>query len=418
MKKLFVYADFDWLDTPQLIGELTCESVRGGETYGFAYDKDWLAKNGDIFLSEDLQNFPGVQYTRPDRDIFACFSDALPDRWGRTLLNRREQIAAAEEKRPVRRLTSFDYLMGIDDASRMGGFRFAETKGGKFINCDSSLRVPPLANVRELMHAAQEIEASEEKHLLPSKKWLDQLLHPGTSLGGARPKASILDEDGSLTVAKFPSRKDDYDVGLWEHFCHIMGRKVGLNVASTRTISGQNYHILLSKRFDRDKNGKRIHFASALTLLGLTDGDNASTGYGYPDIVDFIIQYGSNVEQNLEELYRRVAFYIVVGNSDDHFRNHGFLLTRKGWELSPAYDINPTLSIEQSLLINKSTSESDLNILLESAGDYLLSNDKANSIISEVKTAMKSWRQEARRLGLPQRDIDMFAPRFDKWILC
>ena len=415
MKTLYVYADFDWLETPQLIGELTYDSVRGSETYGFSYDKEWLVKYGDTFLSEDLQNYPGIQYTRPERDIFACFSDALPDRWGRTLLNRREQIAASEEKRPVRRLASFDYLMGIDDESRMGGFRFAETPGGKFINCEASLRVPPLASVREIMHAAHEIETSEEKHLLPSKKWLAQLLHPGTSLGGARPKASVIDEDGRLTVAKFPSRKDAYDVGLWEHFCHVMGRKAGINVAETNTFSGEDYHILLSKRFDRNVTGKRIHFASALTLLGLNDGDNASTGYGYTDIVDFIIQHGSNVEQNLEELYRRVAFYIIVGNSDDHFRNHGFLLTRKGWELSPAYDINPTLYDNQSLLINRTTSESDLNILLASAGDYMLSTEKAKTIIDEVKSAMKSWRSEARRLGLPQRDIDMFAPRFDKW---
>lgn len=413
MKKLYVYADFDWLDTPQLIGELSYDSVRGNETYGFSYDKEWLAKYGEVFLSEDLPNFPSIQYSRPERDIFACFSDALPDRWGRTLLNRREQIAAAEDKRPVRRLTSFDYLIGIDDASRMGGFRFTETPSGKFINCEASLRVPPLASVRELMNAAHEIEASEEKHLLPSKKWLAQLLHPGTSLGGARPKASVIDEDGRLTVAKFPSRKDDYDVGLWEHFCHVIGRKAGLNVAETSTIPGEDYHILLSKRFDRNDSGKRIHFASALTLLGLTDGDNASTGYGYPDIVDFIIQNGSNVKQNLEELYRRVVFYIIVGNSDDHFRNHGFLLTRKGWKLSPAYDINPTLADSQSLLINRSTSKSDLNILLESAGDYMLATEKAKTIIDEVKSAMKSWRNEARRLGLPQRDIEMFATRFD-----
>ena len=415
MKKLYVYADFDWLETPQLIGELTYDSVRGSETYGFSYDKEWLAKYGDVFLSEDLQNYPGIQYTRPEKDIFACFSDALPDRWGRTLLNRREQIAASEEKRPVRRLASLDYLMGIDDESRMGGFRFAETPGGKFINCEASLRVPPLASVREIMHAAHEIETSEEKHLLPSKKWLAQLLHPGTSLGSARPKASVIDEDGRLTVAKFPSRKDAYDVGLWEHFCHVMGRKAGINVAETNTISGEDYHILLSKRFDRNVTGKRIHFASALTLLGLNDGDNASTGYGYTDIVDFIIQHGSNVEQNLEELYRRVAFYIIIGNSDDHFRNHGFLLTRKGWELSPAYDINPTLSDNQSLLINSSTSESNLDVLLESAGEYMLSIEKAKDIIAEVKSAMKLWRSEARKLGLPQRDIDMFAPRFDKW---
>lgn len=237
MRSIFVYGDFDWLETPQLIGELSCDSVRGSETYGFSYDKEWLAKYGDVFLSENLQNYTGIQYTRPERDIFACFSDALPDRWGRTLLNRREQIAAADEKRVVRRLTSFDYLMGIDDASRIGGFRFAETPGGKFINCEESLRVPPLANVRELMRAAHEIELSEEKHLLPSKKWLAQLLHPGTSLGGARPKASVIDEDGSLTVAKFPSRKDDYDVAQWEHFCHAMGRKVSNRLYSFFRIS-------------------------------------------------------------------------------------------------------------------------------------------------------------------------------------
>lgn len=251
---------------------------------------------------------------------------------------------------------------------------------------------------------------------MPSKKWLAQLLHPGTSLGGARPKASVIDEDGSQTVAKFPSRKDDYDVAQWEHFCHVMGRKAGLNVAETRTIDGDKYHILLSKRFDRTTDGKRIHFASALTLLGLTNGDNETTGYGYTDIVDFIVQHGCNVEQNLEELYRRVAFYIIVGNSDDHFRNHGFLLTRKGWELSPAYDINPTLSGSQSLLINRNTSESNIDILLESAGDYMLSSAKAQGIINNVRDAMKSWRNEARKQGLPQRDIDMFAPRFDKWI--
>ena len=417
MRSIFVFGDFDWLETPQLIGELSCDSVRGSETYGFSYDKEWLAKYGGVFLSEDLQTYTGIQYTRPERDIFASFSDALPDRWGRTLLKRREQIVATDEKRAVRRLTSFDYLMGIDDASRMGGFRFAETPGGKFINCEESLRVPPLASVRELMRAAHEIELSEEKHLLPSKKWLAQLLHPGTSLGGARPKASVIDENGSLTVAKFPSRKDDYDIAQWEHFCHVMGRKAGLNVAETRIIDGGGYHILLSKRFDRNSDGRRIHFASALTLLGLTDGDNASTGYGYTDIVDFIIQHGSNVEQNLEELYRRVAFYIIVGNSDDHFRNHGFLLTRKGWELSPAYDINPTLADNQSLLINRSTSESNLDILLSSATEYMLPAIKARNIIDDVKKTMKSWRTEACRLGVPQRDIDMFAPRFDRWLL-
>lgn len=416
MQSLYVYADFDWLQQPQLIGTLMCDTVRGSEIYGFAYDAEWLARYGDIMLSDDLHSYPGVQYTRPGRDIFACFSDALPDRWGRTLLKRREQIAAAEEGRAVRRLTSFDYLKGLDDASRMGGLRFTEIPGGPFINSEARLRMPPVSDVRSLMYAANEIEQCEYKHLLPPKKWLVQLLQPGTSLGGARPKASVLDESGRLMIAKFPSRYDHYDVGLWEHFCHVMGRKAGLCVAETRTIESGGYHILLSRRFDRTDDCRRKHFASALTLLGLADGDNSTTGYGYTDIVDFIIKQGSNVEHNLRELYRRVAFYIVVGNSDDHFRNHGFLLTPKGWELSPAYDINPTLEDNQSLLINRNTSASDLDILLQSSSDYMLSPRAAKDIIDDVRGAMKSWRQEAGRLGLPQRDIEMFGARFDKWI--
>lgn len=416
MKRLYVYADFDWLDEAELMGELTCDTVRGNETYGFSFAREWLAQHGDVFFGEDLRNYPGVQYTSPEKDIFSCFSDALPDRWGRTLLNRREQIVASEEKRPVRRLNSFDYLMGIDDESRMGGFRFSEIPGGKYINCDASLRVPPLANVSELMQAAHEIEASEELHVLPSKRWLMQLLRPGTSLGGARPKATVKDDDGNLAVAKFPSRKDDYDVALWEHFCHVMGRKAGINVADTHVVSGGQYNILLSKRFDRTGAGRRKHFASALTLLGLNDGDNASTGCGYTDIVDFIVRCGCDVKNNLEELYRRVAFNIIVGNSDDHFRNHGFILTQKGWELSPAYDINPTLCEEQSLLINRETNKSDLDILLKSAGEYMLSADVAARIIAEVKTSMKTWRGEAAKLKLSRRDADMFAPRFDKWL--
>lgn len=415
MKKLYVYADFDWFDNPELVGELSHDSVRGTDTYSFSYNKNWLAEHGDVFLSDNLQNFSGMQYTQPGKEVFACFSDALPDRWGRTLLTRREQIAANDEKRPVRRLTSFDYLMGIDDASRMGGFRFAETPGGKFINTEPSWRVPPLTSIRELMQAAREIEASEEKHLLPQKKWLLQLLHPGTSLGGARPKATVVDENGALTVAKFPSRKDDYDVALWEHFCHVMARRCGINVAETRVIPGEEYHILLSKRFDR-KGEKRIHFASALTMLGLTDGDNATTGYGYTDIADFIIQHGADVQANLEELYRRVAFNIIVGNSDDHFRNHGFLLTRKGWVLSPAYDINPTLSEHQSLLINCSTDASDLNILLQSADEYMIDQQRANIIITKVKAMMSGWKVQARALGIPQRDIEAIAPRIDNWL--
>lgn len=414
MKKLYVYADFDWLKEVELIGELGYESLRGSDSYSFIFNGDWLKKHGDLFLSDDLNNYPGQQYTQPDKDIFGCFSDALPDRWGRTLLLRREQITASEENRPARRLSSFDFLMGIDDFSRMGGFRFKENKEGDFINVNESLKIPPLTDIRELSAASAEIEKSEEENILPDRKWIAQLVQPGSSLGGARPKASVVDTDKTLFVAKFPSRKDDYDAGLWEHFCHLLAKKAGLNAAETKVLAtGEKYHTLLSRRFDRTPDGKRIHFASAMTLLGLSDGDNAASGHGYLDIVDFIIQNCTNVKDNLQELYRRVAFNISIGNSDDHFRNHGFLLTAKGWRLSPAYDMNPTLNEYQSLLISSTSNRADLNILLEASEDYMLNHKIAERIISEVVGAVEGWRELAVRLGASKREMDMFAGVLD-----
>lgn len=418
MNRLFVYGDFDWLETSVLIGELGYESLRGSDSYSFEFDKGWLAKYGNIFLSADINNFPGLQYTQPGKDIFGCFSDALPDRWGRTLLNRREQILAAEEKRPVRRLSSFDYLVGIDDFSRMGSFRLKENPEGEFINCEDYLRIPPITDIRTLVVASMEFERSEEKNLLPEKKWIQQLVHPGTSLGGARPKAGVVDEEGKLCVAKFPSRRDDYDVALWEHHSHLLAKEAGVTAAVTRVInSGDKYHVLLSKRFDRTEEGRRIHFASAMTLLGLTDGCDAKSGNGYLDIVDFILQNCCDVNENLRQLYRRVAFNIAIGNSDDHFRNHGFLLTPRGWTLAPAYDMNPTLSEYQSLLINSSTNESNLQILLDSSEEYMISREEALTIITEVLKGISKWQGIAVGLGISKREIDMFRHVYSKGLL-
>lgn len=415
MRKLYVYADFDWLKEIEFVGELGYESLRGSDSYCFTYDKEWLKRHADLILSDDLNNYPGQQHTLPGKDIFGCFSDALPDRWGRTLLLRREQIMASEEGRPVRRLSSFDFLTGIDDASRMGGFRFKEEPSGEFICVRESLKIPPLTDIRELVAASKEFEKSEEANILPDRKWLKQLVQPGSSLGGARPKASVTDAAKALYVAKFPSRKDDYDVGLWEHLVHLLAAEAGICAASTQLIStGEGHHTLLSRRFDRTQEGRRIHFASAMTLLGLTDGDDAATGYGYLDIVDFILRGCTDVDANLWELYRRVAYSICIGNSDDHFRNHGFLLTPKGWTLSPAYDMNPTLNDHQSLLISASSNKSDLGILLDACEDYMLDAHEACRIITEVVNATREWRRLAVRLGASKREMDMFGGVFER----
>ncbi|MFY9116319.1 MAG: type II toxin-antitoxin system HipA family toxin [Bacteroidales bacterium] len=415
MKKTLVYADFDWLKEITLVGELSYQSIRGSDSYGFTFDDEWLIKYGSLFLSADLNNYPGLQYTQPGKDIFGCFSDVLPDRWGRTLLNRREQILAAEENRPARRLSSYDYLIGIDDFSRMGGFRFKEQVEHDFINKNSRFTIPPIASIRSLFQASQEIERSEESSQLPDKKWLTQLIQPGTSLGGARPKASVIDENKRLYMAKFPSRKDDYDCGLWEHFCHLLAQKAGIHTAQSQVLSlSEKYHTFLSRRFDRTDSGKRIHFASALTALGFSDGDSASSGHGYPDIVDFIVQNCTDVETNLQELFRRVAFNICIANSDDHFRNHGFILTARGWTLSPAYDMNPSLNKYQSLLISKSSNKADLSILLNASEDYMLYKTTAEQIISQVVTVVKNWQPLATRLGITKREMDTFGEVFKK----
>ena len=414
METLYIYADFDWLDKPELIGRLTYERLRGNGTYGFGFDNDWLKNHSDILISEEVGNFSGFQYSQEEH-VFGFVSDTLPDRWGRRLLERKEQAEAIEEKRPKRTLYSYDYLVGIDDFLRMGALRLKKDPDGEFLNSDSRLIVPPLTSIKELTIAAQEYEKSDEANELPEEKWIRQLAHPGTSLGGARPKANVVDEKEHLWIAKFPSRKDVYDMALWEHLCHFLAKEAGINVAETNLIPAGNdgYHALLSKRFDRTDDGKRIHFASAMTMTGLTDGDNHETGHGYLDIVDFIIKGCCDVDENLSELYRRVAFNICVGNSDDHFRNHGFLLTKKGWTLSPAYDLNPTDSMTQSLLIDNDSNESSLKRLLSACDDYYVSSETAERILSEVATAISRWEIIAKKLQISDTEANRFAWRFD-----
>ena len=359
---LCVYLDCSLSDSPQFLGQLYREVLRGVPKYAFEFDKQWLKNHANIRLSADLENFSGRQYVPRGTDMFGCFSDAMPDRWGRLLMNRREQLDAQKQNRQPKTLTAFDLLSGVDDYSRIGGFRFKTDPDGPFLNEEGILSIPPLTDLRVLMQSAQAIEDSELKNCLPEEKWLQQLLKPGSSLGGARPKATVRDENGDLWIAKFPSRSDDHDLEAWEQFAYLMARKAGIRTAETKLLDiNEQSHVLLIKRFDRNGT-KRMHFASSMTLLGLKDGDGAATGNGYLDIAGTIIENCVEVEHNLEELFRRVAFNICIGNTDDHFRNHGFLLLKKGWTLSPAYDLNPTINRYQSLLINDYTASSSIDI--------------------------------------------------------
>lgn len=411
--KLYVYADWVGLEKPAQIGALQYDRKGADEVYSFCFNNIWLSKHKDLFLSADLGNWSGWQYPAEKNVIPGMFADVMPDRWGRLLLRRREQLLAQKENRSARQLSSYDMLMLIHDKGRMGGLRFKTDPQGEFINNDAYLSTPPFTKLRDLEYWCDEFEEREDRKLPPEEKWLANLIVPSTGLGGARPKANILDEKGGLNIAKFPSHDDTEDKELWEHFAHLMARHCGINTAETRLLEGKKNHILLSRRFDRDEIGRRIHIASAMTLLGLKDGCNANTGNGYLDIVDFILQNTGNPEKDIRELYRRVAFNICIGNSDDHFRNHSFLLAEDGWTLSPAYDINPTNNRSQALLISKDSSMADLKTLMDASDDYMIDKEDAKSIIYDVQMKFRDWRKVARQLQIPNMEITTYEDRFD-----
>ena len=415
MKRITVYADFDFLASPQEIGTLGYERVRGKDHFVFEYSHEWLKQHGGIVLSGDLMNVPSLQHSHGTDSVFGFVKDSFPDRWGRLLLDRRERLKAQAEGRSVRVLTNYDYLIGIEDFTRMGGIRYKGEDSDNYINASDKYLVPPLESLRDLCDACHEIELAEERNELPEQRWLDQLIDPGTSLGGARPKANVIDTDGKLYVAKFPSKKDLENTELIEHFSHQLAATAGINVANTCTVKiSKDRDLLLSKRFDRTSDGKRIHFASAMSLLGFDDGAGSSTGNGYLDIVDFILQGCTDVRQNLRELYRRAAFNVMFGNTDDHFRNHGFLLTPKGWTLSPAYDINPGAKSHQCLLIDSYTELSDINVLLSTSENYMLERQEAIEIIEEVRAAIKDWRKTATELQISPKLLASYSIRWDE----
>ncbi len=414
MENLEIQGEFDWGDHPLKIGDLLYDQIRGAAAYTFTFSKDWLQAHRNISLSGDLQNFVGPQHK--SKSIFAFLSDALPNRWGRKLIDKRERILAEKEKRPVKVLNDFDYMISLDDYSRMGALRFK--KENSIVGTSSECPVPPLANLREFVDIAHEYEKSEMTGKSPKDEWIMNLFRQGSSLGGARPKANIIDEHENLCIAKIPSLSDDYDIAIWEHFAHCMAKKCGIDVAETRLVklSGIKHHVLLSKRFDR-YGGKRVHFASAMTLANLHDGCDALTNNGYIDIVDCIVGNTGIVDVNktLLELYRRVAFNIAIGNHDDHFRNHGFLLSKDGWQLSPAYDLNPTNYRTQSLLISSNSNESSLDILLNACEEYMLSHTEASAIIDDVQDCMRTWQDVAAKCGISKTEQKRFAQRFENY---
>ena len=416
-KNMYVYADWLGLNGPVLIGNLSAESIRGNEVFSFEYDDNWLHSDKLFILDPDLYYYSGPQYLQDDKPNFGVFLDSSPDRWGRVLMRRREALLARMENRPQKNLMQSDYLLGVYDEHRMGAMRFKESPDGPFLNDNMEMAAPPWTSLRELEYASLQLEKDDSVEDPDYLKWLNLLTAPGSSLGGARPKASVLDKNNHLWIAKFPSRNDDVDAGGWEMVVHDLAVNSGISMpdATVQKFSGNRY-TYISKRFDRRPGNKRIHFASAMTMLGRKDGDNYSIGLSYLDIAGFIMQSGdkNQVNADLQELWKRVVFNILVKNTDDHLRNHGFLLGENGWKLTPAFDINPVpTGTGLTLNITDEDNSLDPELALEVAEFFRLDAATAKDTINDIKKSIKNWHNIATQYCLSKREQDLMSAAFE-----
>ena len=412
IEKVYVYEN--WKDaTPNKIGTLFVDGTKGKEVISFEYDETWLADADEkLVFDPDLALFRGRQYAPLDKSMFGIFADSCPDRWGQTLMKRREAILAKREKRKPRRLTTLDFLLGVYDETRMGALRFAEQEDGPFIANDKDLATPPWTTLRKLENASLAFEKDEDGD---SEKWLRQLLAPGSSLGGARPKASVVAPDNSLWIAKFPSKYDDINKGAWEMVVHDLAVMCGLNVPEARLENfSKSGSTFLVKRFDR-KGSRRIHYASAMTLLGKSDGAKADDGSSYLELVSIIRGYGATPKKDLQELWKRIVFNMAVSNTDDHLRNHGFLLSAEGWKLSPLFDVNPDSDGETlSLNVDENNNLIDFELALSVAKQYDMPEKQAAKVLNEIKNVVeKNWRRLAQQYGLGRSEMERMSPAFD-----
>lgn len=407
--KIWVYADWEFLEETRLMGLLTSQRMRGKEIFSFEYAEKWMnQQNPILFLDPHLGFYKGKQYLLEEKNNFGIFLDSSPDRWGRLLMRRREAWQAQQEGRDERTLFESDFLLGVFDGHRMGGVRFKLCEDGPFMNDQKKMATPPWTSLRELAYASLQLEGDDAMNDPEYAQWLNVLIDPGSSLGGARPKASVIDDNGHLWIAKFPSSRDDKNAGAWEMVLHELAKACGIHVPEARLqkFSGK-HHTFLSKRFDRTDEQKRIHFASAMTLLGLQDGADHVEGVGYLDLVGFIMQRSPESKEDLEQLWRRMAFNILVSNTDDHLRNHGFMLTPLGWRLSPAYDMNPNeMGNGLTLNISENSNELDLTLAVETAQLYQLKSNKAESILKEMIDEISNWRAVAKKFGISNSEIE------------
>lgn len=408
---IYVYAHWLGMKEPKLIGILSAHIGKGRKTFSFEYDSDWISTHERVLLDPDLDWYSGPQYPNK-KENFGLFLDSMPDSWGRTLMQRREAQKAKEEGRAMRKLHEINYLLGVYDGSRMGALRFKTDPVGPFLDVASGTAVPPWTSLGELEKAVTMIESDEEDENI--REWILMLIAPGTSLGGSRPKANFTDRNNDLWIAKFPSRNDTVDKAAWEFLAYRLAKSSGINMADSgiSRLTG-SYNTFLTKRFDREKK-ERIHFASAMTMTGNTEESIKDNKPSYLELAEFIKFSGASNEEDLHQLWRRIVFNIAISNTDDHLRNHGFLLMEKGWRLSPAFDVNPsTDKIGLALNIDTDSNAMDFDLAYDVGEYFMLNKNSMDQILSEVRSNVSRWTLVASSIGIPKTEQDRMASAFN-----
>lgn len=405
-REVLVYVDLDGV--PHLTGRLWSRTRKGRETATFEYTAAWLESPVHFSLEPALKLGPGPFHTPADMPLFGAIGDSAPDRWGRVLMRRMERRRAEREKRTPRTLQEIDYLLLVDDEARQGALRFAEKEGGPFLREIDAKRTPPFIELPQLLSAAERVVDDEE-----TEEDLRLLLAPGSSLGGARPKASVRDRDGHLAIAKFARRDDEYNAVAWEFLALRLAGKSGINVADARLEMVGTKPVLVVRRFDRGE-GRRIPFLSSMSMLDARDNQTRS----YLEIVDVLRQHGASPKEDIQALWRRMVFNILISNTDDHLRNHGFVHAGQGgWRLSPAYDLNPVpVDLKPRILttaINEDDATASLALAMAVAPYFELDEARARAMAGAVGRAVSTWRDEAARLGLTKAEINRMASAFE-----
>lgn len=414
-RRILVHLDTD--AGPTLVGRLRLRVRGGNESASFDYDAEWLNQPRRFALEPALALGPGPFHTR--RALFGSIGDSAPDRWGRVLLRRDEVRRARREGRAPRTLFESDFLLRVDDEVRSGALRFSSQRDGPFLAESRARRIPPLVDLGRLLAASMRVTREEE-----GDDDLRLLLGPGSSLGGARPKAAVRERDGGLAIAKFPHAADEGDAVLWEGVALSLARRAGVEVPEWRLERVDGQRVLIVRRFDRIEGRRvagsshgallRVPFLSAMSMLGADDGEPRS----YLEIADALRRHGAAAKRDLTELWRRVAFSILISNTDDHLRNHGFLYRDgEGWRLSPAYDLNPTPTQVRPRVLRTFIDEFDgtasLERALATAAYYGLDPARARRIAGEVGRAVSRWRAEAAGLGASARDVARMESAFE-----